>query len=250
MRVPQEKLDQILGECSRFYGRRRVSTESLQSLLGRLLYVAKVVVPARAFLNRMLSYLRIQQGPVIYLGEAFEKELNWFTSLLCDFNRAPSFGVIDQNGIQDIFVDASLEGIGGCWNKNAYCDHIPNVIKQGSGIVHFEMFNVYVALRHWAKLLQGQTVRVNSDNMAVVQIVNSYRTNDPFLGMCIRIILWVAARYNFHVVAEHIPWALNTIADALSRLNQDEAEYRWVSTDMDLNIQTLGKEALTLNEII
>ena len=197
--IPQDKLSQVLDECHKFHGCTRVSRQALQSLLGRLLYVAKVVVPARAFLNHMLAYLRLQQGPIIHLGEAFVKDLNWFTSLISAYNQSPSFDMIDQGSVQHIFVDASLLGLGGCWGRVAYFDKIPVSIKRGRGIVHFEMFNVYVALRHWGNKLQGCRVCINSDNMAVVQIVNSYRTNDPFWGMCIRNILWVAARYNLHI---------------------------------------------------
>ena len=247
VRIPQDKLSQILEECQKFHGWLRVSRQALQSLLGRLLYVAKVVVPARAFLNRMLSYLRLQQGPIIRLGEAFVRDLNWFTSLIHAYNQSPSFDMIEQASEQHVFVDASLLGLGGYWGKMAYFDRIPDSIKRGRGIVHFEMFNVYVAIRHWGKKLQGCRVCVNSDNMAVVQIVNSYRTNDPFLGMCIRNILWVAARYNLHIGTVHVLGVDNKIADALSRLLEDEKRHKWVIEGAGLQIQNLSKEELSLD---
>ena len=250
VRIPQDKLSQVLEECQKFHGRTRVSRQALQSLLGRLIYVAKVVVPARAFLNRMLSYLRLQQGPIIHLGEAFVKDLNWFTSLVRAYNQSPSFDMIEQRLVQHVFVDASLLGLGGCWGKMAYFDKIPGNVKRGRGIVHFEMFNVYVAIRHWGNELQGCRVCVNSDNMAVVQIVNSYRTNDPFLGMCIRNILWVAARYNLHIGAAHVPGVDNKIADALSRLLEDEKRHKWVNEETGLQIQDLTNEDLKLDASI
>ena len=247
VRIPQEKLSQVLEECQKFHGRTRVSRQVLQSLLGRLLYVAKVVVPARAFLNRMLSYLRLQHRPIIHLGEAFVKDLNWFTSLVQAYNQSPSFDMIEQGLVEHVFVDASLLGLGGCWGKMAYFDKIPGSVKRDRGIVHFEMFNVYVAIRHWVNKLQGCRVCVNSDNMAVVQIVNLYRTSDPFLGMCIRNILWVAARYNLHIGAAHVPGVDNKIADALSRLLEDEKRHKWVIEETGLQIQDLTKEELRLD---
>ena len=41
-----------------FEGINVVAWQKYQSLLGKLLYLAKVVIPARAFLNRMLSNFR------------------------------------------------------------------------------------------------------------------------------------------------------------------------------------------------
>ena len=250
VRIPQDKLSQVLDECQKFHGHTRVSRQALQSLFGRLLYVAKVVVPTRAFSNRMLSYLWLQQGPIIHLGEAFVKDLNWFTSLICADNQSPSFDMIEQGSVQHIFVDASLLGLGGCWGRVAYFDEIAASVKRGRGIVHFKMFNVYVALRHWGNKLQGCRVCVNSDNMPVVQIVISYRTNDTFLGMCIRNILWVAARYNLHIGAAHVPGVENKIADALSRLHEDEKRHKWVIEETALQIQDLHKEDLSLDSSI
>ena len=55
-----------------------MSKQELQSLLGKLLYVAKIVVPVQAFLNQMLTYLRGEIDTSITFGEDFKRDLTWF----------------------------------------------------------------------------------------------------------------------------------------------------------------------------
>ena len=56
--IPGTKMDEIVQICEQFHVRTECSKRDLQSLLGKLLYVSKIVKPARGFLNRMLNTLR------------------------------------------------------------------------------------------------------------------------------------------------------------------------------------------------
>ena len=55
--------------CHGFVGKKCVRRRQLQSLLGKVLYLDKILTPAHAFLNRMLWYLRGQQGEFVNLGK-------------------------------------------------------------------------------------------------------------------------------------------------------------------------------------
>ena len=116
-----------------------------------MLYVAKIVVPARAFLNRMLWYLRSTESTVIRLGETFHRNLSWFTRFLALFNESPSFKMTGNRDDIHVWVDASLTGIGAVWGTRAYAEEIPDCIRKGRSIVHFEMYNIVVMMKHWAK---------------------------------------------------------------------------------------------------
>ena len=52
--LTKEKLHELQLLCDNFVNKCRVPRRTLQSLLGKLLYMAKILAPARAFLNRML----------------------------------------------------------------------------------------------------------------------------------------------------------------------------------------------------
>ena len=83
----------------------------LQSLLGSLLYINKSVRPARFFLNRMLQVL--SDNTELYrlsLTNSFHHELNWFLTLLTQYNGVTYF---DNKKLDfDVHLDASLTGFG------------------------------------------------------------------------------------------------------------------------------------------
>ena len=125
-------------------------------------------------------------------------------------------------------MDASLEGLGACWNGKGYAIAIPQWVKMNRCIAHYEIYNVVVVFAKWAREWMGWTVRVRSDNMAVVHALNSLGARDEVFGMCIRNILMIIAKYTIHCYTVHIPGAQNDAADALSRLVIDWEDNKWV----------------------
>ena len=65
----------------------------------------------------------------------------------------------------------------------------------------------------------GKSVECYCDNAAVVAVVNSGRSRDNTMMHLLRCLFFMAARFHVRVKAVHIPGALNTAADALSRNN-------------------------------
>ena len=118
--LTKEKLHELQLLCDNFVNKCRVPRRTLQSLLGKVLYMAKILAPARAFLNRMLA----------------------------NYHQPPTFKIINDNDKLHVFVDASLQGLGAVWGNEGYAEWIPNHVQQGRSIVHFEMYNVYVAISH------------------------------------------------------------------------------------------------------
>ena len=107
----------------------------------------------------------------------------------------------------------------GTWSESrAYAVAIPQWVKRGRCIAHFEMYNVVVAFKKWAKHWAGRTVRVRSDNMAVVHALNNVAARDEFFGTCIRNLLMISAKHSVHFYAVHILGVWNTRADASHRL--------------------------------
>ena len=65
-------------------------------------------------------------------------------------------------------------------------------------------------------------VKVHCDNMAVVQVVDSGKTKDPYLAACLRHLWLLTASYDSGLEVEHIQGSKNIIADLLSRLYSDK----------------------------
>ena len=83
-------------------------------------------------------------------------------------------------------LDACLVGLGGRYDENLVY-HLPVVKHYGNlSIVHLEMINILVAVRIFVHIWHRKLVLVKCDNEAVVQVLTSGKTRDPFLAACAR----------------------------------------------------------------
>ena len=94
-------------------------------------------------------------------------------------------------------------------------------------IVHLEMINVFIALNLWKHKLQGRTIVIHCDNMAVVNSISSGLSWDPFLGSVARNIWLLIATHDINLTVLHIPGKKNIYADALWRWYGG-----WISKEM------------------
>ena len=213
--IPKDKLEQVKTVVNEWSEKTHCTKCQLQSLLGLLLYIHKCVKPARYFLNRMLTILRHASNPNrIVLTNDFKRDLRWFQKFLPLYNGISVYGhkVSDYT----LELDACLTGLGGCWGNLVYHLTIPQGYLD-MGIVHLEMANILVAIKTFAKAWNGKRVLIKCDNQAVVNVLQSGRAKDPFLGACARNIWYVAALEDIDVQYVHALGKNNRAADLLSR---------------------------------
>ena len=72
--------------------------------------------------------------------------------------------------------------------------------------------------RQW----KGKIVKFLVDNLAVVQVLNATYCKEVHLMHLIRVLVFLAAHFNFWFRAEHLAGSSNTLADAISRNKMDE----------------------------
>ena len=81
--------------------------------MGKLLYIQKCVHSARIFINRILALFRKNSGKKrIYLDHDFHKDIAWFLKFLPLFNGITYFKKLKVDKDQNLFLDASLTGLG------------------------------------------------------------------------------------------------------------------------------------------
>ncbi len=80
-----------------------------------------------------------------------------------------------------------------------------------------EMLPIVMAATVWGKFWQGLSIRFNSDNTAVVALLNAGSVKHWALMHLMRCLTFLAAKFNFVISAAHIKGVDNTLADALSR---------------------------------
>ena len=116
-----------------------------------------------------------------------------------------------------MFVDASLQQVGGIWEKQVYSYDIPDRIKNLVSIVPLEAANVMLAGTIWGKQWENKEVPIWCDNLVVVHAYQSQRIKDHWLMACCRTLWYVSARYNIKFQIQHIYGVDNVNADILSR---------------------------------
>ena len=87
---------------------------------------------------------------------------------------------------------------------------------QESSIAQKELLPILLAMVIWGRQWEGQVVECRCDNMAVVQVVNSGQAHDKTLMHLLRCLFFIAAHFDVHVRAAHLPGVQNVAADALS----------------------------------
>ena len=200
--IPDNKLQEICQTCNAWSDKTIVIKNELQSLLGLLLYITKCVRLARYFLNHMLQLLRDSHNDKnICLTAEFFKDLKWFQVFLTSYNGITFY---HQSPLHKrICLDASLEGLGGCYDNSVYALRIPRGYKDYN-IAHLQILNVVVALKIWAPRWANKSIQIMCDNMAVVEVLTCGRARDSIMATCARNAWLLAAMFNVNIIVSHI----------------------------------------------
>ena len=220
--VPPEKMIDIVELLNLWKGKLQCTKVELQSLIGILQFITKCVQASRVFLNRMLELLRsMRERNTVKLSESFIKDLLWWNKFVHTYNGV-SFIPDSVWSEPDIAfsTDSSLKGTGGiCGFEFFHATYPDTILLQQLPIHCLEMISVLIAVRIWGHHFPGLKVQIFCDNEAVVSVINSSRTKDPFMGACLREIWFSVSTHGFELRAVHLPGVENRVADWLSRWN-------------------------------
>ena len=215
--IPDEKLQEILKNCVDFLKLKKFTKRQLQSMIGSLMYVHKVVKPARYFVNRLLENLR-NMNEVQFMNEDVVRDVTWFLKFVKRFNGKCKYIYPPLQCSDRIELDACLTGVGGRYNNQVYQYQFRNnEVPCTFSIVHLEMWNVLIGIRIWAKQWANRAIVIKCDNEAVVGVVNKGVTRDSALAAMACNIWFVTASHNIRFQVVHIPGVNNMCADLLSR---------------------------------
>ena len=129
--------------------------------------------------------------------------------------------LLDYKWINDqelhLYTDASTTiGFGGafgtkwfhgCWS--ARC--------RGINIAILELYPICLALHMWADILSNRCLTINSDNMSVVCVLNTFTSKEHNIMTLLRKLTLLVMEHNILIRAQHIAGSLNILTDLLSR---------------------------------
>ena len=224
LRLPRDKLVRLQQLIASWISRKAATKRDLLSLIGELSHATKVVLPGRAFLRQLidLAASRSSLDHWVRLDTSFRSDLIWWHLFISDWNGTSLLlSHVLRPPEVTITSDAS-----GSWGCGAFCEDqwfqrkwTPNWA--GINIACKEFVPIVVGLELWGLQCRGKHIRVQSDNMAVVSVINLRKGKDPLMAHLLRCLQFISAKYDLYISAEHIQGSLNSAADALSRNNLD-----------------------------
>ena len=99
------------------------------------------------FVNHLLNKLRTATTHV-KVCDYVKKDLSWFIEFLLKFNGKVMFATTRPH--HDLFVDASLTGVGAIWENNVYGSSCHLTATAKLSISQLEILNVLIGLRLFA----------------------------------------------------------------------------------------------------
>ena len=124
-----------------------------------------------------------------------------------------------QNPDVEIHTDAS--GSWGCaavWDRHWFqLQWAETPVFASTSIAGKELLPILIAAGTWGRQWRGLTVLCHSDNEGVVSVINTGSCREPHLAHLLRCLFYIEARFNFSMVARHIPGYKNIEADILPR---------------------------------
>ena len=223
MSVTPERLEEIRKIVKEWSLKMSASKNELQSLIGKLIFVAACVQSSRIFLNRMLCLLRSMSTnqSVVKLSECFRKDLRWWSLFVNKYNGVSFIPSSIWNEPDVVFsTDSCLTGCGGVCGKEYFHVDFPSaIVNLDLRIHHLELLGVLLGVRSWGYKCQSMKLQVFCDNQASVDVINSGKARDKFMASCLRELWLEVAMFGFELRAVHLPGVDNRIADSLSRWN-------------------------------
>ena len=222
VRIPDDKLKDLKTLIDKVIEKehKKITLKELQSLIGKLNFACKAIVPGRAFCRRLIdSTIGIKKAHHrVRVSHCMVEDLRIKQSFLRNHNGA-SMMLEEKGRILDLYTDAS-GGIGfgayfdGHWTLGAW----PEKVQSAKLDITFkELFPIVLSLSLWGETFKNCRVFFHCDNEAVVTIINKQSTRNKPSMRLLRILVLTCLTQNIAFKAKHIPGLRNDIADALSR---------------------------------
>jgi hypothetical protein len=115
-RLPSEKFASTLKILHDWERRRWCRRQELESLIGTLHHVCKIIPPGRAFLRRMINLLCCFRNPThpIRLSAEFDRDLSWWLEFFTSWAGVSFFRMPTLMPLPDFFVSSDAAASLGC----------------------------------------------------------------------------------------------------------------------------------------
>ena len=221
--ITPERLQELQILLATWLGKENATLKEIQSLLGKLNFVAACVRPGRVLLKwlKQLYKENTKSHPIpLYV----KKDIIWWYSFLPLYNGVSMMLYEQWCSPDSVFsCDSSLQACGGFWNGRYFHTKFPAFVAEKRYSINIlEMLAIIVCLKLWGYLFVGKRIQIFCDNESVCHCINSGRTQNEVLQSCLREVCFLAAIHEFQIKAVHLSSSDNRLADHLSRFDTDQ----------------------------
>ena len=167
----------------------------------------------------MMTQAKRTHRTMIRINSEARSNIRWWHLFVSSWNGVSMLqDQLRKHPNHELWSDASGSwGAGALWDSHWFQIKWPASL-QSCQIAIKELIPITLACAIWGKYWVESVIRANCDNEAVVTIINSGYTQEPFLMHLLRCI-FLSAKFEFSLTAAHVPGRKNTLADAISRDN-------------------------------
>ena len=219
--LPPDKVSKFSLALDDMIGAKSVQLKQIQSLAGMLNFSCSIITPARAFSRRLYNLSIGLSKPYHHkkITNQVRADLRVWRSFLQSYNSLTFFldyKFLSQDLLQ-LYTDASTTiGFGGYFgDKWFYGGWSSN--SKGLNIALLELYPICLAIKLWGRQLTNKCIQINSDNMAVVHILNNSTSKDHSIMTLLRPFILDCMRLNILIRSRHLLGRFNTCSDLLSR---------------------------------
>jgi hypothetical protein len=233
LRISEDRLRDITAEIQSAHTNRRLTKRQLLSVLGKLVFISRVVHQGRTFLRRLFTVsTRVKQlSHHVTIDDDAAQDLQWWVVYLPNWNGISM--MYDPHWEEDtslrLTTDASDTGYGityqldWCWGTWTG----PLSFLRDCIIAYKELFAVLVAIATFGARMSGTRLVLHCDNQVVVYSINGHTSRSPALMQMVRALYYICAHHQVDLRSQYITSLDNDVADALSR--QDLRRFRALS---------------------
>ena len=224
MEISDTKMAEIAKEIQGWLLKSTAMRKEVESLIGKLQFLAKCIKAGRIFLSRLIQWIRgMDRRAHYHIPHEARKDIAWWGRCAAQFNGV-SLLWLHKNPETDMVIatDACLVGYGGTMAGQYFRGRFPEPLCNRN-IAYLEILAVMVALKVWSTELTGLYFWIHVDNEAVASVLNTGASRDVELQDVLREIALLAARHQFVIKARHISGVSNRVPDWLSRWHEQPA---------------------------
>lgn len=232
-RLPQEKVTRMTDFLVKVCNSKTCTKLELLQLLGHLNFASRVILQGRSFVSYLitLSTTVKQLHHRVTLSSECRLDIAMWLRFLRDWNGVSMFYDVDVTTAPDmaLFTDAaSTVGFGGFFDGQWFAEKWSPIMlseidsSYTMSMTFMELYPIVVAAIVWGDLWRSKRILFYCDNLGTVEVLRKGRSRSSLVMKLMRRLTWCAAKFNFTVLAEHIPGVHNTIADHLSRFQISE----------------------------